>query len=158
MAVAVMLEGEAGGERVLRKAVEAAARALLTAAQLRQRELSVLLTDDAAIAELNRDFRGEDKPTDVLSFPQDELPPDATSRPKRGPLGDIAISVPYAAREAEACGMGRDAMIVFLLVHGFCHLLGHDHAEPDEAAAMRAAEDHFLAIAAPGATRPPTPY
>jgi probable rRNA maturation factor len=158
MAVAVMLEGEAEGESALRKAVLADARALLAAAALRQRELSVLLTDDAAIRELNRDWRDEDKATDVLSFPQDELSPDDRSRPKRGPLGDIAISLETAAREADAVGFTREAMVRFLLVHGFCHLLGHDHAEPAESARMRADEERFLAALDPDAPRPPTPY
>lgn len=158
MAVAVMLEGRAEGESALRKAMLADARALLAAVALRQRELSVLLTDDEAIRELNRSWRDEDKATDVLSFPQDELAPEDLGRPKRGPLGDVAISVETAAREAEACGMARDAMIRFLLVHGFCHLLGHDHAEPDEAARMRADEERLLAVLDPTAQRPPTPY
>jgi probable rRNA maturation factor len=158
MAVAVMLEGRAEGESALRKAMLADARALLAATALRQRELSVLLTDDEAIRELNRSWRDEDKATDVLSFPQDELAPGDPRRPKRGPLGDIAISLETAAREAETCGMGRDAMVRFLLVHGFCHLLGHDHAEPDEAAAMRADEERLLAALDPDAVRPPTPY
>jgi probable rRNA maturation factor len=153
MAVAVMLEGAAEGERALRSAVEKAARALLAELRLRQRELSVLLCGNEEIRELNRD-----KATDVLSFPMDDCAPDATDRPKRGPLGDIAISLEYAAHEADTCGMARDAMVIFLLVHGFCHLLGHDHGEPNEAAAMRAEEDRLLAIVAPGGVRPPTPY
>jgi probable rRNA maturation factor len=158
MAVAVMLEGGAGREAALRKAVQADARALLAAASLRQRELSVLLTDDPSIRALNREWRDEDKATDVLSFPQDEHAPEDPRRPKRGPLGDIAISLETAAREAEAVGLTREAMVRFLLVHGFCHLLGHDHAEPDEAARMRADEDRFLAALDPDAQRPPTPY
>lgn len=158
MAVAVMLEGQASGESSLRKAVLADARALLAAVSLRQRELSVLLTDDPAIRVLNRDWREEDKATDVLSFPQDELAPDDPHRPKRGPLGDIAISLETAAREAALVGLTREAMVRFLLVHGFCHLLGHDHAEPDEAARMRSDEDRLLAALDPTAQRPPTPY
>jgi len=158
MAVQVMLEGAAEGERALRDLLTTAGRALLTESRLRQRELSILVTDDAQIQELNAEWRDEDKATDVLSFPMDELAPDDADRPKRGPLGDIAISVETATVEAEKVGMPRDDMIVFLLVHGYCHLLGHDHGEPDEAAAMKADEDRFLAIVAPHVTRPPTPY
>lgn len=158
MAVTVMLEGRAEKDKALRGAIDKAARALLGEMKLRQRELSVLLTDDDEIRELNREWRDEDKATDVLSFPMDECAPDAADRPKRGPLGDVAISVEYAGVEAVKCGMERDAMVMFLLVHGFCHLLGHDHGEPDEAAAMRGAEDALLAVVAPGAVRPPTPY
>ncbi len=93
-------------------------------------ELSVLLTDDAGIAPLNRDYRGKDAPTDVLSFPQDGAL-----------LGDVVISVETAAHRVDpAAGWTLEDELVFLLVHGVLHLLGHDHHEPGERAVMEAAE------------------
>jgi probable rRNA maturation factor len=156
MPVDLALEGKAQSETGLGRALATQARALLVAAGLKRRELSLVLTDDAHIMALNAQWRGEKKATDVLSFPMDEP---ERERPRVGPLGDIVISLETTAVEAEKVGFTRDAMATFLLVHGFCHLLGHDHGEPDEAAAMRADEDRFLtAIAGPDAVRPPTPY
>lgn len=114
-------------------------------------EVSLLLTDDEEIQELNRDFRGLNEPTDVLSFALQESE-DAGLTPEL--LGDIAISVETAARmvgsgehRARVCeelgaelawGLGEE--LSFLAIHGLLHLLGHDHAEADEEAAMKAAE------------------
>ncbi len=156
MPVDLALEGTAQRETTLGRALAAKGRLLLATAGMKRRELSLVLTDDAHIAALNAQWRGETKATDVLSFPMDE--PEA-ERPRQGPLGDIVISLETTAIEAAKVGFTRDDMAVFLLVHGFCHLLGHDHGEPAEAALMRADEDRFLAaIAGPAAVRPPTPY
>lgn len=156
--VDMILEGAAEAHEALGERLIAAAEALLSAEGLDDRELSLVLTDDENIRELNAEWRGEDKATDVLSFPMDDG--EELAGPGEGlrPLGDIVISVETAATEAGKCELDLEAMAVFLLVHGFCHLLGHDHAEPDEAAAMREAEDRLLAAIAPGARRPPTPY
>jgi len=86
-------------------------------------EISVLLTDDAALRELNRQFRGLDEATDVLTFPGSGF----------GILGDIAISVDSAQRQADARGATRDEELQFLAIHGALHLLGMD----DEADADR---------------------
>src|SRR5690606_19522069 len=113
---------------------------------MQARALSLLLTDDAHIRALNAQYRDEDKPTDVLSFPMDEG--EALIGPaddEASPLGDVVISVETAGRQADEVGMDREGMARFLLVHGYCHLLGHDHGEPDEAAAMRAEEDRLWA-------------
>lgn len=97
-------------------------------------ELSVLLTDDSQIQQLNRDYRYVDSPTDVLSFPAgDDIPP-IPDLPRY--LGDIAVSVPFAKRQAAASGHALLAELQLLVVHGVLHLLGHDHAEPEEKAAM----------------------
>ncbi|WP_233497046.1 rRNA maturation RNase YbeY [Lujinxingia litoralis] len=124
---------------------------------LRDPELSVVLTDDDEIRELNRQWRGEDHATDVLSFPlyeADELPEDPLA------LGDIVISLPYAERLvasaehrqrlAAAAGIAPEALrwelvdeVTFLFVHGLLHLVGHDHAEPEEEAQMRAEESRL---------------
>lgn len=164
MTVSLSLEGAAEADGALGKRLMREARALLKEVGLVRREVSLVLTDDVHIRELNRTWRGEDKATDVLSFPMDE--PDVIkrpssarpSRPKSGPLGDIVLSLETTASEAAAIGWARDDFATFLLVHGFCHLLGHDHGEPDEAAAMKADEDRFFALVAPGVVRPPTPY
>lgn len=163
MPVDLALEGQAEGEGALGRALAKSARALLAAAGLKRRALSLVLTDDAHIRQLNRDWRGEDKATDVLSFPMDEaVDPDVPvirgGPAASGPLGDIVISLETTARDAAALGEPREALATFLLVHGFCHLLGHDHGEPEEAARMRAEEDRLLTIVAPGQARPPTPY
>jgi probable rRNA maturation factor len=105
-------------------------------------ELSILLTDDATIQQLNRQWRGKDRPTDVLSFSQVEIPrgasptPGSTPRGKAidpallGPhpnLGDIVISLDTAERQAPRYAHPLDAELERLLVHGILHLLGHDH-------------------------------
>ena len=99
-------------------------------------EISVTFVDEADIAELNREYMGGDGPTDVLSFPIDDEPTPGVPRL----LGDIVLSPAVAARQfAEHAGTFDDE-IALLLVHGVLHVLGHDHAEPGEAAAMRSRE------------------
>jgi probable rRNA maturation factor len=110
------------------------ARTLLRALGLAPAELSILLCDDPRIRELNRDWRGKDEPTDVLSFAMGEGD-DADLHPEI--LGDIVISVDTAAREGTPMRV--------LLVHGLCHLLGYDHIEEADAVEMRAKEAHLLA-------------
>ncbi len=100
--------------------------------------LTLLLTDNETIQHLNRDFRGQDKPTDVLSFPAgDEWPEIEASGVY---LGDIAIAVPVAEKQAEVSGHALAAELQLLAVHGTLHLLGHDHLEEDEKAEMWAAQ------------------
>ncbi|MCA8898106.1 MAG: rRNA maturation RNase YbeY [Hyphomonas sp.] len=99
--------------------------------------VSLLLADDAALHQLNRDFRGKDKPTDVLSFPAHEM-----DRPL---LGDIAVSLGVASRDAGERGISLADHLTHLLIHGYLHLLGHDHEAPEEAAAMEALEIKALA-------------
>lgn len=135
-------------------------------------ELSLTFVDEATIAELNRDHMGEDGPTDVLSFPLDDAPDPAAvpgSLAAQVPtlLGDIVICPAVAARNAadHAAGAAEphpghpthdgslDAELALLVVHGVLHVLGHDHADPDETTAMQAAEREILAtLAAPEAT------
>ncbi len=94
--------------------------------------LSILLTTDAHIQELNRDYRGYDKPTDVLSFDAHERDPETGLLY----LGDIIISLARAAAQAEQGGHPLLAEVQLLVVHGVLHLLGHDHAEAEEKALM----------------------
>jgi probable rRNA maturation factor len=117
-------------------------RALLVALALTPSELSVVLTDDAAIRALNAAWRGKDEATDVLSFPQH----DAGLEVEGGLLGDLVISLDTAATQAAAQGHDLPTELRVLLVHGLCHLLGHDHLEPGEAAAMAALELRLLGV------------
>lgn len=90
-----------------------------TAVRLRG-QVSVLLTSDAAIRKLNRQFRGKNKATDVLSFPAEALGPEKVA-------GDLAISVPTALRQATACGHALGTELKVLILHGLLHLAGYDH-------------------------------
>jgi probable rRNA maturation factor len=102
--------------------------------------ISVLLTDDAAIRELNRQWRGVDNATNVLAFPAADSPPVASRH-----LGDIAISCETAAREARADARPFAHHLAHLAVHGFLHLLGHDHQSDRAAEGMEALERSILA-------------
>ncbi|MEQ9490156.1 MAG: rRNA maturation RNase YbeY [Alphaproteobacteria bacterium] len=104
-------------------------------------ELSVLLSDDDAVQALNRDWRGKDKPTNVLSFPAGT--PDLPGMPHL--LGDIVFARETVEREAVAQNKTVEAHLMHLAVHGFLHLLGYDHETPSEAAEMEAREIGILA-------------
>jgi len=103
-------------------------------------DLTFVLTDDAQLRELNSIYLGTDAPTDVLSFPASESDPETGTRY----LGDILISMPYAARSAEKAGHSLEAEVQLLVVHGILHLLGHDHAEADEKTRMWKAQAEIL--------------
>ena len=103
-------------------------------------DLTIVLTDDAQLHELNRDYLGIDAPTDVLSFPASETDPETGRRY----LGDILISVPRAREQARAAGHGLEAEVQLLAVHGTLHLLGFDHAEAGEKARMWKAQAEVL--------------
>ncbi|MBM3797067.1 MAG: rRNA maturation RNase YbeY [Acidobacteria bacterium] len=99
----------------------------------RGRKFSVLLTDDAELRRLNRQFRAKNTPTDVLSFPAAPAP--------GGPLGDIAISVERARAQARAFGHSVASEVSILLLHGVLHLTGMDHET--DGGEMRAAESRW---------------
>lgn len=105
-------------------------------------ELSIVIEDDARLHELNNEFLGIDAPTDVLSFPagEDEVDPE-TNHPY---LGDIIISYPRSVEQASAAGHTAVNEMQLLVVHGTLHLLGYDHAEPEEKAEMWAAQAAIL--------------
>jgi probable rRNA maturation factor len=95
--------------------------------------VSVLLCGDGTIRRLNRDYRGRDRPTDVLSFPAD-----GSRRPDGEiPLGDVAISVPRAVLQARAAGHSLAREVRLLAIHGYLHLLGYDHEVDDGRMARR---------------------
>ena len=112
-------------------------------------EVSLLFTDDVHIRELNRDFRGRDKPTNVLSFP--DTPFDADSLEGAAEwqepllLGDIAIAKETLIREAEAQNKSFEDHFCHLLIHGILHLMGYDHIEDSDAAKMESLEIEILA-------------
>ena len=116
------------------------AEAMLAELELGDAELSVLLTDDRTIHELNREHRQKDKPTDVLSFPQPKHGLGAEPRL----LGDVVICPAVAARNAPSHAGTYDDEIALLVVHGILHVLGHDHAEPEETTVLQARERELL--------------
>jgi probable rRNA maturation factor len=100
-------------------------------------ELSVLLVDSDAMAALHVQWMDEAGPTDVLSFPMDELRPGSEDRePEPGLLGDVVICPQVAAEQAVAAGHSAADELQLLCTHGILHLLGYDHAEPAEEQAM----------------------
>ena len=111
-------------------------------------EVSVLLTDDAAIHDLNRTYRGVDRPTDVLSFAQREGEGGDLDDPL---LGDVVISVERAQEQARDYGHSLRREVGFLAVHGTLHLLGWDHEDPEDERAMMQKTEEVLA--AMGLTR-----
>lgn len=133
--------------------------------QVKDGEVALTFTDDAAIQELNKQYRGLDKPTDVLSFAMQEMGDDEmeiiygddddddmmgdgnTDEEDEGfeePLGDIIISVPRAIAQADDYGHSIDRELGFLFVHGFLHLIGYDHQDEDEERVMFAKQEHIL--------------
>jgi probable rRNA maturation factor len=127
--------------RAQARRLKARALSFLEALDLAGVELSVLLTTDAAIRTLNRDWRKRDEPTDVLSFPAGPAP---IGQPDRRPLGDIVLSLDTARRQARAHGQSLAAELDLYLAHGLLHLLGHDHHRPAQARRMSALEDVLL--------------
>lgn len=125
----------------LRSIVAAAAEATLQYESASSGELTILLTGDDMLAALNQSHRGMLGPTDVLAFPAGEMPdiPDMNHY-----LGDIAISVPRGEAQSTARGHSIHDEIQLLVVHGVLHLLGHDHANPEQKAKMWSAQTAIL--------------
>lgn len=105
-------------------------------------EVSVMLTDDERVQALNREYRGQDRPTNVLSFPTGELASPTPGRPVL--LGDIVLALETARREADRDGKALGAHVTHLVVHGALHLLGYDHEEDTAADLMEAREIAIL--------------
>jgi probable rRNA maturation factor len=143
LVVADCWQSEPEAEAVIQRAIAAAAEAV--DADVGDAELAVMLTDDSGIRTLNSNWRGIDKPTNVLSFPA--LQPTAPSRPGDAPrmLGDIAIAYETMRQEADDEQKPFDHHLSHLAVHGFLHLIGYDHEIEGEAEAMEAMEQEILA-------------
>lgn len=150
--------------------VAAIANRMLRELSLSERELSVLLTNDDFIHELNREHRGKDRPTDVLAFPQlddatgelaaastdGDEPLGGVSEDRRKDnllednlLGDVVISLDTALRQAEARSHSLLDEVRFLLAHGLLHLIGYDHQTDEEEAAMDARTRGLVAATGP---------
>jgi len=139
MAVTIDIREEAGDWSGLGDLDVLCSQALMAALKIvdAQGEVAVLFTDDAQIQAINAQYRGKDKPTDVLSFPgQPQLD---------GHVGDIAISHGVSSRDAAAQGKTLKAHITHLLIHGYFHLMGFDHMEDTAAVEMMDMERRALA-------------
>jgi probable rRNA maturation factor len=124
-------------EELLERAAHAA---LEHEAESQDDEMSIVLTDNEHLQELNLNYLGIDAPTDVLSFPASETDPESGVRY----LGDILISIPRAQSQADAAGHPLESEVQLLVIHGVLHLLGHDHAEPEDKARMWKAQSGIL--------------
>ena len=143
LVVADCWQTEPDAEAVIRRAINAAAE--VADADVGDAELAVMLTDDSGIQTLNSNWRGIDKPTNVLSFPA--LQPTGTGAPDDAPrmLGDIAIAFETTRKEADEEQKPFDHHLSHLAVHGFLHLIGYDHEKDDDAEAMENLEREILA-------------
>lgn len=144
-------------EAIIQRAIDAAAQ--ISDADAGDAEVAVMLTDDAGIRTLNNNWRGIDKPTNVLSFPalQPTGPVGEDDPPRM--LGDIAIAYETMRREADEAEKPFEHHLSHLAVHGFLHLIGYDHEADGEAEEMEALETEILArlgIPDPYADREPT--
>ncbi|CAM2858755.1 rRNA maturation RNase YbeY [Propionibacterium acidifaciens] len=135
------------GEQVDTQALVRLARYALGALRIHpQAELSILLVDEDTMAAYHRRFMDLEGPTDVMSFPMDELRvPDDEEEPPQGLLGDIVICPSFTDAQAGGNGRTNQEEMEYLLVHGLLHLLGHDHAEPEEKAVMFDLNDRVIA-------------
>mgnify|MGYP001377250077 CR=1 FL=1 len=108
-------------------------------------ELSIQLVEPEVIAELHERYLDEPGPTDVMSFPMDELRPGKEGRPSEpGILGDVVLCPEVAAAQARQAGHSAEEEMLLLTVHGILHLLGYDHAEPEEEKEMFALQRKLL--------------
>jgi probable rRNA maturation factor len=125
---------------------------MLAACELDAAELSVVITDDAHIRVLNRDYRKKDRATDVLSFAMREGEGPGVIG-EREMLGDVIISVPTAARQAKRAKKSLDEELTMLLAHGLLHLLGYDHQTVEQEKTMKARTIALCAAACKAETR-----
>lgn len=133
------------------KTVAEAARTALTLEGTHQAELTVVLTTEAEVRELNRRYGGSDTVTDVLAFPSGSADPDSGL----AYLGDVIIAVPVAERQANDAGHPPQHELALLTVHGVLHLLGYDHKDPASRARMDRAQRSALRRMGIGLRRPP---
>lgn len=142
MSLSIVIEDEAWKVlRGLKSLTEKAVDAALTASA-RKKEVTILFTNNVVLKTLNNDWRGKNKPTNVLSFPapKDLKVPHGEAKP----LGDIALAFETVAKEAEASGKSLKSHTTHLIVHGVLHLLGYDHEGDADATKMEAKEIRIL--------------
>jgi len=135
----IYIQSEIEIEAISAQVIERAANRTLEH-QSASGDISIVLTDDARLHQLNREYLGVDSPTDVLSFPASETDPETGARY----LGDILISIPRAEEQAKLAGHPLESEVQLLVVHGVLHLLGHDHADAKEKAAMWQVQTEIL--------------
>lgn len=142
LVVADCWQNEPDAETVIQRAIAAAAESV--DADVGDAELAVMLTDDPGIRTLNSNWRGIDKPTNVLSFPA--LQPESAPKPGDAPrmLGDIAIAYETTKREADEEGKPFPHHLSHLAIHGFLHLIGYDHENDADAEEMESLETEIL--------------
>lgn len=142
LVVADCWQNEPDADAVIQRAIAAAAEQIDD--DVGEAELAVMLTDDPGIRTLNSNWRGIDKPTNVLSFPA--LQPEGARKPGDAPrmLGDIAIAYETTKREADAEGKPFEHHLSHLAIHGFLHLIGYDHENDADAEEMESLETEIL--------------
>jgi probable rRNA maturation factor len=140
LVTAACWQAEPNAETLVQRAIEAAAQQAPASAEAA--EVAIVLTDDSGIKTLNRDWRGIDKPTNVLSFPATQAPA-GSAQPRM--LGDIAIAYEITRREAESENKPFAHHLSHLAVHGFLHLIGFDHETDADAEKMEGLERTILA-------------
>jgi probable rRNA maturation factor len=154
MPVRVQAERGAGANAALRARLKRRAEAMLAFLQLSESELSLVLSGDSQIHQLNKMYRGKDRPTDVLAFPMREgdFGRLHAGLPARL-LGDVVLSIPTAKRQARAASKGELAEMTMLVAHGLLHLLGWDHDTKAKERAMVAETEKLVAAAEEGESK-----
>ncbi|MFZ9987431.1 MAG: rRNA maturation RNase YbeY [Candidatus Nanopelagicales bacterium] len=144
--MAIDIDDSSGAEGIDLALMERQAAYLLDRLHLDpQAELSIVLVDEDEMARLHVEWMDEPGPTDVLSFPMDDLRAGDPAGPRvQGVLGDIVLCPAVAARQGAVAGHGTETELALLLTHGVLHLLGHDHAEPEEHERMFALQADLL--------------
>lgn len=145
MSILITIEVEAFDlESGLSSGIEKALDYLLAENNMQDGEVSVIIGHDAMLKELNREYRGKDGPTDVLSFsylePGDEVFPESEDKT----IGDIYISIDRAREQAETAGHKLEREIFLLIVHGMLHLLGYDHESDGDSIVMQEKEKEII--------------
>ena len=137
----ILISKDIYDRKITKKFVKEIVEKILKELKLNNVELSVTLTDNETIRQINKQWRKKDRPTDVLSFPIDEKPPGYRYRI----LGDVVISLPFAKKQAEEIGISYEEEVIRLLTHGILHLLGYDHEVcPAEAKRMFDLQDKIV--------------
>lgn len=140
--MAIVIQNRQRQVRIDTPQVKRKLRRVMAYLACQDQELSVVFANDHTLHELNRTYRDKDRPTNVLAFPQQPI---AAAGPSAILLGDVVVSLPTAAREAETLEQPLESRVVYLLVHGLLHLLGYDHEQGAAAQqCMEALEQEIL--------------